>query len=554
MRNVFLLLAITFCGSVFAQTKTITFKPDSAMGKDAGIYTYFGCISSGKTIPIDEMNHGNDPQLNAAAWTFSALGCGKGTLRALLKFEELSTIPQNVVIVSAELKLYGATHYLSGITVGNSLYPGSPYSDQGSNAAYIQRVTSDWDDQTVTWNTQPTTTAENRIAIPQTTSQWNWGFTDSSENLIKMIQDMVTNPETNFGFMIRLETESYYRSVQFASSNHPDPALHPELTVTYEYVVSGCTDRYAENYNPQAKKNDGSCTYKRIDEPITGCMDSTALNYNPIATIAGDGVCVYEVANQKLYGCTDPKALNYNPEATDYDYSREECRCVYANDENTFKPIVIPEVPVDTLGARAVEDCWFTAANIISAKITKLTVSDIDESENNHGKNKPPHLHAYAEWEIVKEAGGKIDTIRERVQYCLDGKNSSMDNQPTLFYMSVVCKNPLYLKSGIEVVEAIGYTFSAFAYFDSFTGICQPLVVSKNNVAVYPNPFTDKLTVLVKGAKTADIALYSIEGSLLATYRNLNEVEIATSKLPAGVYVVKVIADGETESVRVVKK
>jgi hypothetical protein len=116
--------------------------------------------------------------------------------------------------------------------------------------------------------------------------------------------------------------------------------------------------------------------------------------------------------------------------------------------------------------------------------------------------------------------------------------------------MSVVCKNPL-LRSG---QEEVGYTFSAVAFLRSTTDISQPVTESKNNVVVYPNPFTDKLTVLVKSAETADIALYSIEGNLLATYRNLNEVEIATSKLPAGVYVVKVTAGDKKESVTVVKK
>jgi len=492
-----------------------------------------------------------------SAWTYNSIGCSQGVRRSLLQFNELSTIPQNAVIVSAELKLYGVS---SSGTYGNSIFPGSPYSDQGSNQSSILRVTSEWDEQIVTWNNQPTVSTGNKITIPQTTSRWNWNFTDSSDNLVAMIQDMVTNPETNFGFMFKLDTERYYRGVIFAAGNHSNSALWPELIVTYEYVIHGCTDRYAENYNPQAMKNDSSCTYGKIDKPIIGCMDSTALNYNPIATVTNDDVCVYEVVNQKLYGCTDPKALNYNPEATDYDYSREECRCVYADEENTFPPSVeIPETPVDTLGARAVEDCWFTAANIISAKIVNLTVSDIDESGNNHGKNQPPHLHAYAEWEIIRELGGennsRRDTIRERVQYCLDGKNSSIDNQPTLFYMSVVCKNPLYLRSEQEVPEVVGYTFSAFAYLRSFpTDIFQPVAESKNNVVVYPNPFTNKLTVLIKGAKAADIVLYSIEGSLLATFQNLNEVEIATSKLPAGVYAVKVTVDGKTESVVVVKK
>jgi len=157
----------------------------------------------------------------------------------------------------------------------------------------------------------------------------------------------------------------------------------------------------------------------------------------------------------------------------------------------------------------------------------------------------------------VKETGNGIrEIIRERIQYCLDGKHSSMDNQPVLFYMSVVCKNPLYLKSTQEP-EVIGYTFSDYAYlnFGFTTDVSQPVAESgNNNVVVYPNPFTDNLNILVKKARVADIALYSADGKLLAKYPNLNEVQIATSKLPAGIYVVKVTADGNVETVTVVKK
>ena len=65
--------------------------------------------------------------------------------------------------------------------------------------------------------------------------------------------------------------------------------------------VRGCTDPKAENYNPLAQDNDGSCTYKVIkeeeieEEPpsIKGCMDSTALNYNRNATV-DNGTCKYK--------------------------------------------------------------------------------------------------------------------------------------------------------------------------------------------------------------------------------------------------------------------
>jgi len=60
-------------------------------------------------------------------------------------------------------------------------------------------------------------------------------------------------------------------------------------------IVRGCTDKNAENFNPLAKENDGSCKYK--DEEIQaivvkGCTDKSALNFNKYAT-KDDGSCQY---------------------------------------------------------------------------------------------------------------------------------------------------------------------------------------------------------------------------------------------------------------------
>jgi hypothetical protein len=51
-------------------------------------------------------------------------------------------------------------------------------------------------------------------------------------------------------------------------------------------AVLGCTDAAAENYDPAANEDDGSCVY-------AGCLDAMACNYSEAATI-DDGSCAYE--------------------------------------------------------------------------------------------------------------------------------------------------------------------------------------------------------------------------------------------------------------------
>ena len=233
MKKLLFLFVIALMCSIVCQaqtTTTVTFKPGPDMGHDANIYTTHGCILNQNTVPSEQMNYGNNGEVQANTWTWNSQGCGGGTTRSLFKFSELSTIPPNAEIIGAELKLFGLS--TSSNSQGNSSHPGAP-NGFFSNQSLIQRVTSDWSEQTVTWSTQPTATTTGQITVPQSTTQWNWNFTNSSNELVVMVQDMVTNPETNFGFMLKLETEAIYRCLLFASSDHNNPALWPQLTVTY---------------------------------------------------------------------------------------------------------------------------------------------------------------------------------------------------------------------------------------------------------------------------------------------------------------------------------
>ncbi|TDU62478.1 putative delta-60 repeat protein [Prosthecobacter fusiformis] len=102
-----------------------------------------------------------------------------------------------------------------------------------------------------------------------------------------------------------------YGCTDSTANNYDPSATEDDGSCTYDPVY-GCTDSSATNFDPGATVDDGSCVY-----PVYGCTDSTATNYDPSATV-DDGSCVYPV-----YGCTDPDASNYNPDATEDDGSCE---------------------------------------------------------------------------------------------------------------------------------------------------------------------------------------------------------------------------------------
>ncbi len=206
-----------------AQT-TVTFKPGPQNGKDTYIFTTYG-YNAYLPAPAETLNFGNKKLISYSKWTYNTHQCPYGTTRFLIRFDGLNNIPSGAEIIYASLKFYGMDHS-NILHSGNSNYPNSPHDP---NKGLLKRVTSNWNEQTVTWNNQPSTTASHGVSIPASQSQWNWNVT---LNVTQLVQDIVTSGN-NYGFLAKLQNESTYRSVLFASSDHPDSELWPELTVVY---------------------------------------------------------------------------------------------------------------------------------------------------------------------------------------------------------------------------------------------------------------------------------------------------------------------------------
>ena len=137
--------------------------------------------------------------------------------------------------------------------------------------------------------------------------------------------------------------------------------------------IYGCTDPTAQNYNPAATIDDGSC-----EEHILGCTDGdpstnggVAINYDPLAT-QDDGSCYYNV-----YGCTDINATNYNSSATDpceddsgflgCDDDLNPCECCeyYCDPEN--KPEEVTQWDGETWSGGGNPIAWSVVTSSINA-------------------------------------------------------------------------------------------------------------------------------------------------------------------------------------------
>lgn len=185
---------------------TITLKPGAEVGKDAQVWSY---------DPEGQIDRGTNRQdIVAYEWTKDG---APTTKYGLIEFD-LSSLT-NAQIIDAELVLY---HDPSSVDLIHSQL-------SGSNEIIVQRITSSWE-EAVGWDARPSTTTSGEILVPASTSETQ----DYVIDVTNLVQDMVNDPQNSFGFQFKIATEDYYRSVGFASSDHPDAELHPELRITYQ--------------------------------------------------------------------------------------------------------------------------------------------------------------------------------------------------------------------------------------------------------------------------------------------------------------------------------
>jgi hypothetical protein len=184
---------------------SLTLQP-GAIGKDARIFSLPTAVNT---------PGGALPTLPALVWTWGGVA---GIQRSLIDFD-LSSVPPGAVISNATLTLFADT----------ADFPNGHSQLTGTNELLIRRITAPWNEDTVTWNTQPTTDAVGQLTLPKSTS--------ASQNYVIDVTAFINQeraaPTQNYGLMLQLVTEQQYRAVSFASSDNANAALRPKLDLTY---------------------------------------------------------------------------------------------------------------------------------------------------------------------------------------------------------------------------------------------------------------------------------------------------------------------------------
>jgi hypothetical protein len=105
---------------------------------------------------------------------------------------------------------------------------------------------------------------------------------------------------------------------------------------------------------------------------------------------------------------------------------------------------------------------------------------------------------------------------------------------------------------GVQAIDQsfVSSAFSEEGYFSIVgTGV---LLATQANIGIYPNPASDY--IVLNGDASADISIYDLTGKRVSEHFNVSAGEkIYVDNLNEGIYILKVIQEGNTTEIKLVK-
>jgi len=179
----------------YAAESTITLQP-GLEGMDTLVSSLF-----------PDFNYGSSPIIDAGNFASGTI------VRSYIQFD-LSSVPENARVIDADSWLYQYT------TPGAENY-----------IIDLHKVTSEWQEGTINWNSQPTYSAETEYSTNITAGAVTWKFWD----IDNLVQGWLNGTISNYGMaLIDADETSFNTIVYFHSSDYTaDTTKRPKLVISY---------------------------------------------------------------------------------------------------------------------------------------------------------------------------------------------------------------------------------------------------------------------------------------------------------------------------------
>jgi hypothetical protein len=195
------------------QNRVIVLQPGPESGKDAMISNL-----------EPEKNFGGHKYFEATFLSESMLTVMRSN-RSLIFFN-LDTLPKSASIKKVILQLSYDLPIPFPSTYVTDVYPSAGIEWYGG---VLQQVIEPWDENKVTWNTQPKTTEANQVFIPPFIRNVNMIDVD----VTRLFVTSAANALPNHGMLFRLWPADKFPGFRFASSDFAEPKMRPRLTIYY---------------------------------------------------------------------------------------------------------------------------------------------------------------------------------------------------------------------------------------------------------------------------------------------------------------------------------
>jgi len=190
---------------------------DNISGNSATQTLTFAASDDGHicTFQVGHSADTNGPTLETTSYDPTILSDG-AICGSYMNFDFLEEICEGAIIAKAELILFADP---------SSFGHTAQFIDD--NCFTLTRVNSPWDESTLS-TTIPTNDLTNVLAV----NDPRFMFENYTIDVKNLVDDMLLNPTSSYGF--ELTPCNRFSSLYFASKEHPNSSLHPQLVITFD--------------------------------------------------------------------------------------------------------------------------------------------------------------------------------------------------------------------------------------------------------------------------------------------------------------------------------